>query len=162
MARKTAVRRLCKWLPMSVELAKAVLADEMGERGRAADFADVIDGIAYSKPDEDPEPDETPAPATEAQTLPAEKQPAASAPVLPLRGNRTVNPASAPLVAMAEPNMQADYRALLGDFANPFEVSGTVGPEGERYLFLDSEGQVWVGSDEAAVRQVAKDMAKAR
>jgi hypothetical protein len=137
------------------------LADEMGDRGRVANFADVIDGIAYSKPDEDPEPDETPAHAAEAQTLPAEDQPAASVPI-PLRGDRTVNPASAPLVTMAEPSMHADYRALLGDFATPFEVSGTVGHEGERYLFLDSQGQVWVGADEAAVRQAAKDMAKAR
>jgi recombination protein RecT len=188
MARKTVVRRLCKWLPMSVELAKAVLADEMGDRGRVANFADVIDGIAYSKPDEDTEPDEAPAPAVEAQTLPAEEEAAAEAQTLPaeeeaaaeaqtlpaeeeaaapavpipLRGDRAVNPASAPFVAIAEPNMQADYRELLGDSANPFEVSGTVGPEGERYLFLDNQGQVWVGSDEAAVRQVAKDMAKAR
>ena len=152
MARKTAVRRLCKWLPMSVELAKAVLADEMGERGRAADFADVIDGIAYSRPDEDHEPDETPAPV----------EPAQSAPVLPLRGERQEPPAAQKTSAVVQvlPEERDEYLAMLGSPVTPYAVQETIGPNGQEYIFADRAGNVYAGGDRDEVVKVAKAQAR--
>jgi recombination protein RecT len=43
MAKKTVVRRLCKMLPMSIELARATAMDEMAEGGRDQQFNTVLD-----------------------------------------------------------------------------------------------------------------------
>lgn len=43
MARKTVVKRLCKYLPMSVELANAVALDNAAETGESQTDIDVID-----------------------------------------------------------------------------------------------------------------------
>lgn len=44
MARKTAVRRLCKYLPMSIELAEAVALDNSAEAGRVPRYEDALTG----------------------------------------------------------------------------------------------------------------------
>ena len=46
MARKTAIRRLFKYLPVSIEIQRAVGLDEAGEEGISQDNGFVIDGIA--------------------------------------------------------------------------------------------------------------------
>lgn len=43
MARKTAIRRLCKYLPLSVELSTALTLDEQSEHGESQHLGDVID-----------------------------------------------------------------------------------------------------------------------
>lgn len=48
MARKTAIRRLCKYLPMSIELANAVALDEHAEGGRTQNLGSVLDGVEYT------------------------------------------------------------------------------------------------------------------
>lgn len=49
MARKTAIRRLFKYLPMSIELASAVALDERGERAGTQGLDKVLDGIDYTE-----------------------------------------------------------------------------------------------------------------
>jgi recombination protein RecT len=44
MGRKTAIRRLCKYLPMSVELAGAVALDGRADRGESQGLDGVLDG----------------------------------------------------------------------------------------------------------------------
>lgn len=46
MAKKTAIRRLFKYLPVSIEIQRAVGLDEAGEEGISQDNGFVIDGIA--------------------------------------------------------------------------------------------------------------------
>lgn len=46
MAKKTAIRRLFKYLPVSIELSRAVGLDEQGEAGISQDNEFVIDGIS--------------------------------------------------------------------------------------------------------------------
>lgn len=62
MAKKTAIRRLFKYLPVSVEAQRAVFADEKAERGESVTEKDVIDGIFADKGVEVEEtaPDEAP------------------------------------------------------------------------------------------------------
>lgn len=48
MARKTAIRRLCKYLPMSIELANAVALEDHGEAGKAQNLGAVLDGVEYT------------------------------------------------------------------------------------------------------------------
>lgn len=43
MARKTVVKRLCKYLPLSVEMAAAVELDNRAETGEAGAFSEVLD-----------------------------------------------------------------------------------------------------------------------
>lgn len=50
MWKKTAIRRLAKLLPMSVEMARAVRLDEEADAGLPQDFSDVIDTTAESTP----------------------------------------------------------------------------------------------------------------
>jgi recombination protein RecT len=47
MAKKTAIRRLFKYLPVSVELQRAVMADEYQEAGVSQDNALMLDGQAF-------------------------------------------------------------------------------------------------------------------
>jgi recombination protein RecT len=53
MAKKTAIRRLFKYLPVSIELQRAVALDEAGEEGFSQDNAYVIDGVASSVQESD-------------------------------------------------------------------------------------------------------------
>lgn len=57
MGRKTVIRRLCKYLPMSIELAHASALDERGERGQAQGLDNVIDldAAQFSVVDDEPE-----------------------------------------------------------------------------------------------------------
>jgi recombination protein RecT len=48
MARKTAIRRLCKYLPMSIELASAVALEDHGEGGKPQNLGAVLDGVEYT------------------------------------------------------------------------------------------------------------------
>lgn len=148
MARKTAIRRLCKWLPMSVEMATAVAMDELGERGRAPDFQQVLDDIAYTVSD-------TPREEAEAG---AEEEAAQSAPVLPLRGGRhdphAAQRASAVVQVLQE--KRDEYLAVLGSPVTPYAVQETIGPDGEEYVFADKAGNVYVGWDRDEVVKVAK------
>lgn len=61
MAKKTAIRRLFKYLPVSIELQQAVMLDEKGEAGISQDNGSIITG-EYSVIDED---DSSPQPDTE-------------------------------------------------------------------------------------------------
>lgn len=55
MARKTAIRRLSKYLPMSIELASAVELDGAAEGGRGQGMGAVLDGVDYTvMPEEAP------------------------------------------------------------------------------------------------------------
>ena len=54
MAKKTVIRRLAKYLPLSVEAARAVAVDEAAERGEA-DAADIVDVDFIEKGGEPPE-----------------------------------------------------------------------------------------------------------
>lgn len=150
MARKTVVRRLCKWLPMSPELAHAVAADEMGERNKAIDFADVIDGIAYSKPDDEADHEDAP----EADPV----EPVQSAPVLPLRGGRQEPPAAQKTSAVVQvlPEERDEYLAMLGSPVTPYAVQETIGPNGQEYIFADRAGNVYAGQDRDEVVKIAK------
>lgn len=53
MARKTAIRRLFKYLPVSIEIQRAVGLDEAGEAGISQDNEFVIDGVASAVPEDD-------------------------------------------------------------------------------------------------------------
>jgi recombination protein RecT len=57
MAKKTAIRRLFKYLPVSIELQRAVALDEAGEEGFSQDNAFVIEGVASSVQEESDEID---------------------------------------------------------------------------------------------------------
>ncbi len=48
MARKTAIRRLCKYLPMSIELAGAVDLDSRAEGGKPQGLERVLEGVDYT------------------------------------------------------------------------------------------------------------------
>ena len=56
MGRKTLIRRLTKYLPMSIELAGAVSLDERGDRG-VVDFGKVLEGVDYTSETHEPEED---------------------------------------------------------------------------------------------------------
>lgn len=80
MAKKSAIRRLFKYLPVSIEAARAVEVDEKSDRGEATFLDDVIEGIyTEGKTDKLPE-----APVEYEDVAPVE-QPAAAiaAPVAP-------------------------------------------------------------------------------
>lgn len=90
MALKTVLRRICKFLPKSVELATAVALDERSSIGRAQDLGidDAIDGTWTPVEDDEPAGDETqdePEQATDAsnddrqQDEPQEEKPRRSA-----------------------------------------------------------------------------------
>lgn len=49
MAKKTVIRRLFKYLPVSIEAVRAVEVDEKTDRGEAISAADVIEGIGIDK-----------------------------------------------------------------------------------------------------------------
>ena len=53
MAKKTVIRRLFKYLPVSIELQRAVALDEQGEAGVAQGNAAVIDGVFSHEEDTD-------------------------------------------------------------------------------------------------------------
>lgn len=59
MARKTAIRRLFKYLPVSIEIQRAVGLDEAGEAGISQDNEFIIDGVANQIPDDPPIDPET-------------------------------------------------------------------------------------------------------
>jgi recombination protein RecT len=65
MGKKTAIRRLCKYAPSSVEksqnLQRMITMDERADRGLSQDFENVIDIPAL--PQDDPEPEDKPADA---------------------------------------------------------------------------------------------------
>lgn len=62
MARKTVVRRLAKYLPLSIEAASAVELDDMAAEGKPQGMDRVLDGeFSYSEP-EGPAPEEPNAP----------------------------------------------------------------------------------------------------
>lgn len=50
MAKKTVVRRLSKYLPMSIEMATAVDYEERSERGEAVDVSAMVEGIDLNAP----------------------------------------------------------------------------------------------------------------
>ena len=88
MARKTAIRRLSKYLPLSVEAARAVAVDEAAERGEVPED-DYVDATFIEKggvaPDavEDIEPVEEAAPSatpTDPNKLPIDQKPIEDAP----------------------------------------------------------------------------------
>lgn len=47
MARKTLIRRICKYLPISVELASAVELDEKHDRGERQQLNKILEGVDY-------------------------------------------------------------------------------------------------------------------
>lgn len=53
MGRKTVIRRLAKYLPMSIELATAVELDGAAEAGKGQNLANVIDGTEYTVQSDD-------------------------------------------------------------------------------------------------------------
>ncbi len=53
MYRKTVVKRLCKYLPLSVELASAIEADNRAESGEVRGYSDILD---VPPEDEEPKP----------------------------------------------------------------------------------------------------------
>lgn len=53
MAKKTAIRRLFKYLPVSIEIQRAVAMDEAGEGGFSQDNEFVIEGVANEIPNEE-------------------------------------------------------------------------------------------------------------
>jgi len=137
MARKTVIRRLAKYLPLSVELASAIELDEKAERGAPVNFGKVLDNVDYAEvvaaEEEDGEPE-----ATEQ----AERAEPAAA-VLPLRGARQVDgEAGRPPVAQeGVVELAAAYRstveAILGDEPR-FTVRVLVMPNGAKpACFLD-------------------------
>jgi len=54
MARKTAARKLFKWLPVSIEMQRAVGLDDMAESGQSQRLGDIIDAELVL--DDEPEP----------------------------------------------------------------------------------------------------------
>lgn len=76
MGRKTVIRRLCKYLPMSIELANAAALDERADRNETQGLGAVIDGavidgeLTIAPPDEDEAQDEAEAPAIEQDKTP--------------------------------------------------------------------------------------------
>ncbi len=89
MARKTAVRRLAKMLPLSIELAAAAALDEMGD-DRGVHFAHIVDvpasdlqedaaatvaGVIESPREEDPAPRQTVKAKAKAKDLEPEPEP---------------------------------------------------------------------------------------
>lgn len=59
MALKTVIRRLFKYLPVSIELQTAIALDERSEAGISQDLSNIIDADAVTIPDPDPEPEPT-------------------------------------------------------------------------------------------------------
>ncbi len=60
MAKKTVIRRLFKYLPASIEMTRAVIADERADAGLSQDNASVITG-EFSEVDDEPAQQEEPA-----------------------------------------------------------------------------------------------------
>jgi len=57
MGRKTAIRRLAKFLPISIDLARAVALDESAEDGRDQALDMTLEGVFDTVPDDSPEAD---------------------------------------------------------------------------------------------------------
>ena len=60
MGRKTVIRRLCKYLPMSVELATAIAIDTKADEGAPVKFDDSIAGEFTIVSDDQPDPTHDP------------------------------------------------------------------------------------------------------
>ena len=88
MGRKTVIRRLCKYLPMSIELANAAALDERADRNETQGLGAVIEGEFTIGTDDEAdeaerqaeapaiEQDKTPAVTVPAQTADADEAPA--------------------------------------------------------------------------------------
>lgn len=112
MAKKTALRRLAKWLPLSVEFATAAALDEMSDAGKAdlshlGEATDVLAGVeqmALEAPSDEPAAAPQPAP-------PADPEPAPAA-------------APAQTVTDAQPDPLAPIRGALAECKVPSDVDG--------------------------------------
>jgi recombination protein RecT len=93
MGRKTVIRRLAKYLPLSIEFATAATLDGMAEAGRDQNLDGVLDGEYSVMPDDAPqaldesEPEEAP-PETE-EPPPADPPQETSAQASPKKGSAT-------------------------------------------------------------------------
>lgn len=79
MGRKTVIRRLCKYLPMSIELANAASLDERADRNETQGLGAVIDG-EFASVDADDEAEETDREAEQTAAVTHEKMPAVNLP----------------------------------------------------------------------------------
>ncbi len=117
MAKKTVVRRLCKYLPASVELATAVSLDEMAEAGVSQGNPAVIDvvpeqvddGESAEEPESDPQP-ETGGAGKTAKVREKLKRAAKQS---------EQAPEPAPEQPKAEPPAEADAQATIDDWGLP-------------------------------------------
>jgi recombination protein RecT len=57
MAKKTVIRQICKYLPVSVELQKAINLDELNDRDVAQDNRAILDGEFMAAPEEQGKPE---------------------------------------------------------------------------------------------------------
>ena len=94
MARKTVVKRLCKYLPLSVEMSAAIEADNRVETGASSGFSEILD-IEMPGDDED---------AAEVEGAPKAPPPPASKPSAPIPKPGPPPPAQAPPAPRPSPS----------------------------------------------------------
>lgn len=135
MGRKTLIRRLCKYLPMSIELAGAVALDERASTSMAQDLDNVLEGEFFVMPTDDPE-----APRDEAGD--GEQQRAEPAPTPRARRQRAVEaPSAVPPVAVPQEREPVPVeRAANHDFKAE-EMDQTYRDEPPPGRFQDDDGE---------------------
>lgn len=83
MGRKTVLRRLFKWLPVSVELQRAVTLDEQADHNLDQANEMIIDGDFHRVDDLPPEPEATAEPEQKQEAAPADAGPEVAGPADP-------------------------------------------------------------------------------
>ena len=125
MGKKTAVRRLAKMLPLSVEFAAAAAMDDITERGQQP-VLDYIDGEMVVHPEEETINPETGEITTRAETATALNEPPAVSVATLIKRLNACKDADAAGVVMTDPDvdeltaedagkLMAAYRAKFGD-----------------------------------------------
>lgn len=159
MARKTVIRRLSKYLPLSVELASAIEMDEKSERGAPVNFAKVLDNVDYAEvvaEDEGARDEDGSAADTAASSGPSAQQGSPdAAPVLPLRGtSRAAEKFSSRIDLTHEYRMTV--HSLLSD-ERRFLVKMLVMPNGAKpFCFLDHREDVHAYLEESEAKAAAE------
>lgn len=136
MAKKTAIRRLFKYLPVSVEIQRAVAVDEAADAGRQ-DLGSVIEGEWEARP----EPQETaPKPMGERAQAALDKA----------RGKAQVEPEPAPEPDDAQAALQQELLDALNDVKTIKQLEDVIAKAGK--LPDELQAPILAKCDEAADR----------
>lgn len=128
MAKKSAIRRLCKYLPMSIEMASAVALDGAAEAGKTPRYEDALQGeFTVEDPDGPTTPEPEPEPSAQVEHV-----------------QQTQQPPSPPPAAQAEPEARQQQPGTASQSDSPLPADHwpqeRTDPETGELIWVDAEG----------------------